>query len=39
VLLQLRSKLDIDAAVQVFVEFFKEVFALHCGFARSFYFF
>jgi hypothetical protein len=36
VLFQLRFKLDIDVAVQIFVEFFKEVFALHCGFAPSF---
>ena len=36
---QLRFKLDVNIAVQVLVEFFKEVFALHCGFARSFYFF
>ncbi len=35
VLFQLRLKLDVDIAVQVFVEFFKEVFALHCGFAPS----
>jgi|tagenome__1003787_1003787.scaffolds.fasta_scaffold20813245_2 hypothetical protein len=35
VLLQLGSELDINAAVEVFVEFFKEVFALHCGLAPS----
>ena len=35
VLFQLRLKLDVDIAVQVFVEFFKEVFALHCGLAPS----
>jgi hypothetical protein len=34
---QLRLKLDVDIAVQVFVEFFKEVFALHCGLAPSFF--
>ena len=33
VFFQLRLKLDVDVAVQVFIEFFKEVFALHCGFA------
>ncbi len=32
---QLRFKLDVDIAVQVLVEFFKEVFALHCGLAPS----
>lgn len=30
---QLRLELDVDLAVQVFVKFFQEVFALHCGFA------
>lgn len=35
VLFQLRFKLDVDVAVQVLVEFFKEVFALHCGLAPS----
>ena len=35
-LFQLRFKLDVNIAVQVLVEFFKEVFALHCGLAPSF---
>ncbi len=35
VLFQLRFKLDVDIAVQILVEFFKEVFALHCGLAPS----
>ena len=35
VLLQLRLKLDVDAPVQVLVQFFKKVFALHCGCAPS----
>ena len=35
VLFQLRSELDINAAIEVFVQFFKEVFALHCGLAPS----
>ena len=35
VLFQLRSELDINAAVEVLVQFFKEVFALHCGLAPS----
>ena len=34
-LFQLRFKLDVNVAVQVLVEFFKKVFALHCGFAPS----
>jgi len=38
VLFQLRFELDVNIAVQVLVQFFKEVFALHCGFARPFYF-
>ena len=33
VLFQLGFELDINTAVQVLVEFFKEVFAFHCGFA------
>ena len=39
VLFQLRFELDVNIAVQVLIQFFKEVFALHCGFARPFYFF
>ena len=35
VFFQLRLKLDVDIAVQILVEFFKEVFALHCGLAPS----
>ena len=35
VLFQLRFKLDINIAVQVLVEFVKEVFAFHCGLAPS----
>lgn len=34
-LLQLRLELDVDTAVEVFVQFFKKVFALHCGCAPS----
>jgi hypothetical protein len=33
VLLQLRFELDVNSPVQVLVEFLKEVFAFHCGFA------
>lgn len=35
VLFQLRFKLDINTAVEVLVEFFKKVFAFHCGLAPS----
>ena len=38
-LFQLRLKLDVNISVQVLVKFFKEVFALHCGFAPSLLFF
>jgi hypothetical protein len=33
VLLQLRFELDVNSPVQILVEFLKEVFAFHCGFA------
>jgi hypothetical protein len=33
VLFQLRFELDVNSPVQILVEFFKEVFAFHCGFA------
>jgi hypothetical protein len=39
VLFQLRFQLDVNITVQVLVELFKEVFALHCGFAPSLCFF
>ena len=35
VLFQLRFKLDVNATVQVLVQFLKEVFAFHCGLAPS----
>jgi hypothetical protein len=34
-LFQLRFELDINTAVEVLVEFFKKVFAFHCGLAPS----
>jgi hypothetical protein len=33
VLFQLRFELDVNSSVQVLVQFLKEVFAFHCGFA------
>jgi hypothetical protein len=33
VLFQLGFELDVNSAVQILVEFLKEVFAFHCGFA------
>jgi hypothetical protein len=35
VLFQLGLKLDVNAAVQIFAQFFKKLFALHCGCAPS----